>query len=47
MTDTTHQPQAQGKEEGPVGRFLRATELDPRLLGMVGALLLIWICFEA
>jgi D-xylose transport system permease protein len=47
MTDTTHQPQAQGKEEGPIGRFLRATELDPRLIGMVGALLLIWIGFHA
>jgi D-xylose transport system permease protein len=27
-------------------RFLRATELDTRLLGMVGALLLIWIAFD-
>lgn len=47
MTDTTHQPQTQGKEEGPIGRFLRATELDPRLIGMVGALLLIWVGFHA
>jgi D-xylose transport system permease protein len=47
MTDTTHQPQASGKEEGPFARFLRATELDPRLIGMVGALLLIWLAFEA
>jgi len=47
MTDTTHQPQAAGKEGGPIGRFMRATELDPRLIGMVGALLLIWIAFEA
>jgi D-xylose transport system permease protein len=28
------------------GRFLRATELNTRLLGMVGALLLIWIVFH-
>lgn len=47
MTDTTHEPQAPGKEEGPIARFLRATEIDPRLLGMVGALLLIWLAFEA
>ena len=47
MTDTTHQPQVPGKTEGPIGRFLRATELEPRLIGMVGALLLIWIGFDA
>ena len=35
--------QARASEEGAVGRFLRATELDTRMLGMVGALLLIWI----
>ncbi len=27
---------------GPVARFLKATEIDTRLLGMAGALLLIW-----
>jgi len=47
MTETTHRPQAPGAEEGPVTRFLRATEIDPRLLGMVGALALIWLAFEA
>ncbi len=31
---------------GPVTRFLRATEIDTRLLGMFGALLLIWIGFH-
>lgn len=46
MTDTTHQPQAPG-QDGGIGRFLRATELDPRLIGMIGALLLIWLAFEA
>ena len=46
MTETTHQPQVQEKAEGPISRFLRATELDPRLIGMVGALLLIWVGFH-
>jgi D-xylose transport system permease protein len=31
---------------GAVTRFLRATEIDTRLLGMVGALLLIWVGFH-
>jgi D-xylose transport system permease protein len=31
---------------GPIARFLRATEIDTRLLGMVGALLLIWVGFH-
>jgi D-xylose transport system permease protein len=31
---------------GPVQRFLTATELDTRLLGMVGAMLLIWLGFH-
>ncbi|MCA3452901.1 MAG: sugar ABC transporter permease [Rhodobacter sp.] len=47
MTEPTHRPQAPGAEDGPVTRFLRATEIDPRLLGMVGALALIWLAFEA
>ncbi|MCC0021008.1 MAG: sugar ABC transporter permease [Nitratireductor sp.] len=33
-------------EEGAVVRFLRATEIDSRLLGMIGALLLIWVGFH-
>jgi D-xylose transport system permease protein len=47
MTDSpqTHSPQV--PHEGGLTRFLRATEIDPRLLGMVGALLLIWFAFEA
>lgn len=32
--------------EGAIQRFLRATELDTRLLGMVGALVLIWVGFQ-
>lgn len=33
-------------QEGVVQRFLRATELDARMLGMIGALILIWIGFD-
>jgi D-xylose transport system permease protein len=47
MTDSPHSPQAAQTQDGAFSRFLRATEIDPRLLGMVGALLLIWIAFEA
>ena len=33
-------------EEGAITRFLRATELDTRTLGMVAALLVIWAGFD-
>jgi D-xylose transport system permease protein len=33
-------------QEGALARFLRATEIDARMLGMVGALLVIWIGFD-
>lgn len=33
-------------KDGPVASFLKATELDTRLLGMVGALLVIWVVFD-
>lgn len=33
-------------EEGAARRFLRATELDTRMLGMIGALLIIWLGFH-
>ena len=33
--------------EGPVTRFFRATEIDTRILGMVAALLIIWVGFHA
>lgn len=49
MTDTlSNAPadHARSSEEGPIARFFRATELDTRMLGMVGALLLIWIGFH-
>ena len=48
MTDTptpAHAPATQS-DQGPVARFFRATEIDTRLLGMIGALLLIWFGFH-
>ncbi|MGL4236636.1 sugar ABC transporter permease [Tabrizicola sp.] len=47
MTTTPHSPTSNAPQESGFNRFLRATEIDPRLLGMVGALLLIWLAFEA
>ena len=49
MTDHTtapHAPQGNDAKLGPVARFIRDTELDTRMLGMVGALLLIWTGFH-
>jgi D-xylose transport system permease protein len=39
-------PMMKSSDWSPLARFLRATELDTRLLGMIGALLLIWIGFH-
>jgi D-xylose transport system permease protein len=33
-------------DEGAIARFLRATEIDARMLGMVAALLIIWVGFD-
>src|ERR1700722_4698761 len=33
-------------QESPVQRFFRATEIDTRLLGMIAALVLIWVGFQ-
>jgi D-xylose transport system permease protein len=38
--------QARASDTGMLGRFIRATELDTRMLGMVGALLVIWVLFH-
>lgn len=49
MTDVTSNApvdRARAEELGPVQRFLKATEIDTRMLGMVGALLLIWVAFH-
>ncbi|NNH33108.1 sugar ABC transporter permease [Rhizobium sp. SEMIA 4085] len=49
MAETVHSTTSNGPrnaEANPVARFFRATEIDTRLLGMVGALLIIWIGFQ-
>jgi D-xylose transport system permease protein len=43
---TVPAPHAQPSRSAPLAAFLKATELDTRMLGMVGALLLIWIAFH-
>src|SRR6516225_5223979 len=40
---STMMPPASGS---PLARFLRATELDTRMLGMIGALIAIWIALH-
>ena len=45
-THTAHVNSARNTTENPLRRFFRATELDTRLLGMIGALLIIWIGFQ-
>jgi D-xylose transport system permease protein len=37
---------ARASEIGAIGRFIKATEIDTRMLGMIGALLAIWIGFH-
>ena len=37
---------ARATELSGVARFMKATELDTRMLGMVGALLIIWVVFH-
>ena len=48
MTQTTSAPRSDGtaQRSGVFARFLRATEIDVRLLGMIGALAAIWIGFH-
>ncbi len=46
ITNTTHANRARAAAENPVKRFFRATEIDTRLLGMIGAMLIIWIGFD-
>ena len=43
-TDNTQNPAME--KEGALTRFLRATEIDSRMLGMLGALLVIWVGFD-
>lgn len=44
--NTSSSTKAKDSRTGAVSRFIGATELDTRLLGMVGALLLIWVGFD-
>ena len=47
MSDTTQTTGAAKVEnEGAFTRFLRATEIDARLLGMIAALIVIWVGFH-
>ena len=45
MTHTTDTPNTD-KNKGPFAQFIRGTEIDTRLLGMLGALALIWVGFH-
>lgn len=44
MIDTNSSPAL--LQEGPVTRFLRATEIDARILGMVAAIFAVWCIFD-
>ncbi|MDE3081732.1 MAG: sugar ABC transporter permease [Paracoccaceae bacterium] len=46
MKDSKTTKASEVRGEGMLTRFLRATELDVRVLGMVGALLVIWCGFD-
>jgi ABC-type xylose transport system, permease component len=49
MADMTHSTTTGGPRQSDanfVTRFFRATEIDTRLLGMIGALLVIWVGFH-
>lgn len=49
MSDTTSPAPvdtARASEQSPLARFMKATELDTRMLGMLGALAVIWIAFH-
>lgn len=45
MTSTSSQNPAT-TDDGPIKQFLRATEIDTRMLGMIAALLVIWVGFD-
>lgn len=47
MTMQTNAGGPAGGNEGAIRRFLRATEIDTRMIGMIAALLVIWIGFDA
>lgn len=45
-TTTTKYGAAKVEHQGAISRFLEATEINTRLLGMLGALLIIWLGFH-
>ena len=45
-TSTAPADRARSTELGPVAGFLKATELDTRMLGMIAALVIIWLGFH-
>jgi D-xylose transport system permease protein len=46
MTSVSDANQPAMTEEGPVARFFRATEIDTRMIGMIAALLVVWVGFD-
>jgi D-xylose transport system permease protein len=46
MTSVSDENQPAMTEEGPVARFFRATEIDTRMIGMIAALLVVWVGFD-
>lgn len=46
MTQTSSVPRKERERGNAFSQFLRATEIDTRLLGMIGALALIWLGFH-
>ena len=46
MTQTPNATSATDPGQSPITRFLKATEIDTRMLGMLGALLAIWVGFH-
>jgi len=46
VQSTTNSTTSKAQDGNIVARFFRATEIDTRMLGMVGALLIIWVGFH-
>lgn len=46
MTSDQREHSSRGSRGGPFARFVAATEIDTRMLGMLGALVLIWVGFH-
>jgi D-xylose transport system permease protein len=46
MTSSSTSQNPAAADDGAIARFLRATEIDTRMLGMVAALLIIWVGFD-